>query len=103
MAQVKAVGIAGADLRHALAVASGLAEALGAQDQSVVLDFEFDIAADGLDIERLVRVPVDPVGLARRGGRGQFVDEREQSCRFERRGMETQRMEHAEKAFAAFG
>ena len=84
MAHIEAVGIALAHLRHPIAGAPSLAETFGSQDQPVVLDFEFDVAADGLTIERIFAVPVRAFGFARRCRRGQLIDEFEETCRFER-------------------
>ena len=87
MTQVKPVRVAFANLRHPVAVTARLAESLGSQDQPVVGDFEFDVAADRLDVERLVAVPVDPVGLTRCGWRGQFIDQRQQAMGFQVLGV----------------
>ena len=103
MAHVEAVGIAGAHLGNTVAAASGLAEPLGPEDQPVVLDLKFYIAADRLDVERVLAVPVRKIELARGGRRGQLVDQREKSGRFEPVGGKTQRIEHPCHPVAAFG
>src|SRR3546814_5692927 len=65
----------------ALLVAAGLAKALGPEDQAIVADLELDVAADRLDIERIVVIPRMDVGLVRGGRRGELVDQRQQSAR----------------------
>ena len=81
MPHVEMVGIAFADFGIALLVAARLAEALGPEDQAIVADLELDVAADRLDIERIVRVPRMDVGLVRGGRRGKLVDQRQLSAR----------------------
>src|SRR3546814_14269145 len=81
MPHVEMVGIAFADFGIALLVAAGLAKALGPEDQAIVADLELDVAADRLDIERIVVIPRMDVGLVRGGRRGELVDQRQQSAR----------------------
>src|SRR3546814_12944195 len=81
MPHVEMVGIAFADFGIALLVAAGLAKALGPEDQAIVADLELDVAADRLDIERIVVIPRMDVGLVRGGRRGELVDQRQQSDR----------------------
>ena len=97
------VGIAFADLGIALLVAARLAKALGPEDQAIVADLELDVAADRLDIERIVRVPRMDVGLVRGGRRGKLVDECQQPARAQVLRVQSERMEHAHQPFAAFG
>src|SRR3546814_1647116 len=75
MPHVEMVGIAFADFGIALLVAAGLAKALGPEDQAIVADLELDVAADRLDIERIVVIPRMDVGLVRGGRRGELRSE----------------------------
>ena len=103
MAHIEAVGIAFTYLRHAISRAPGLAEALGAQDQPVVLDFEFDVAADRLRVERVLAVPVGEIGFARGGRRGELVDQCEEACGLEPVRCKAERVQHPRHPVAAFG
>src|SRR3546814_14042731 len=91
MPHVEMVGIAFADFGIALLVAAGLAKALGPEDQAIVADLELDVAADRLDIERIVVIPRMDVGLVRGGRRGELVDQRQQSARTQLLRVEVKR------------
>src|SRR3546814_1352214 len=103
MPHVEMVGIAFADFGIALLVAAGLAEALGPEDQAIVADLKLDVAADRLDVERIVGVPRMDVGLVRGGWRGKLVDQRQQPAWTQLLRVQSERMEHANQPFAAFG
>src|SRR3546814_2348370 len=98
MPHVEMVGIAFADFGIALLVAAGLAKALGPEDQAIVADLELDVAADRLDIERIVVIPRMDVGLVRGGRRGELVDQRQQSARTQLLRVEAKRMEQDRKS-----
>src|SRR3546814_20644007 len=105
MPHVEMVGIAFADFGIALLVAAGLAKALGPEDQAIVADLELDVAADRLDIERIVVIPRMDVGLVSGGRRGELVDQRQQSARPQLLRVEAKSSEEGRvgKAFVCTG
>ena len=103
MAHVERVGIDRADFRHPAGPRAGRAEALGPEHHPVGLDHQFDVAADRLARDGVVRVVGDGFVVRRGGRRGEVVDQRDQFFGRHIGDREIERAEHADQPFAQGG
>jgi hypothetical protein len=100
MPHVEGIGVDRADLGNAVLDLARCTKPLGDEPHPVFQDDEFDIVADRLGRDRVVRIVGHGIVLRRGRRRGQVVDDRDQLLRLDFGNAQIERLQHGDEAVA---
>lgn len=100
MPDIEGIGIDGPDLGYAVVDLASGAEPLGHEPHAVFSHHQFDVVADRLGCDRIVRIIRHSIVLRRGGGRSQIVNDSDERFRPDFDHAEIERLEHRHQAIA---